>query len=180
MLLNSLTHCNWMGVPTQIRVYDDKLYVWNDGALPEGITLNELKSFHSSRPRNPIIAEACFKGGYIDSWGSGTIKIVDACKAAKLPDPEMDEQFGGFIVKLFNDKYRFSEEQLQKKGCSTRQIKAVQFVKTNGSIVNKEYQEIAEISERTALRDLEDLVAKGIFIKAGEKKATTYRLRIGG
>ncbi|MGV8093222.1 MAG: ATP-binding protein [Mangrovibacterium sp.] len=52
---------------------------------------------------------------YIDSWGSGTIKIVDACKAAKLPEPEMDEQFGGFIVKLFNDKYWFSEEQLQKK-----------------------------------------------------------------
>lgn len=179
-LLNSLIHRNWMGAPTQIRVYDDKLYVWNDGALPEGITLSELKSFHSSRPRNPIIAEACFKGGYIDSWGSGTIKIVDVCKAAKLPEPEMDEQFGGFIVKLFNHNYQFSEEQLQKKGCSTRQIKAVQFVKTNGTIVNKEYQEIAKISERTALRDLEDLVAKGIFIKAGEKKTTSYRLRVGG
>ena len=114
-LLNSLIHRNWMGAPTQIRVYDDKLYVWNDGALPEGITLSELKSFHSSRPRNPIIAEACFKGGYIDSWVSGTIKIVDVCKAAKLPEPEMDEQFGGFIVKLFNHNYQFSEEQLQKK-----------------------------------------------------------------
>ncbi|KAA6328712.1 hypothetical protein EZS27_022416 [termite gut metagenome] len=178
MLLNALIHRTYMGAPTQIRVYDNKLYVWNDGSLPEGITLDELKGFHSSRPRNPVIAEACFKGGYIDSWGSGTMKIVNACKEANLPEPEMDEQFGGFIVKLFKDT--FSEEQLQKKGLNVRQIKAVLFVKKNGSIANKEYQEIAETSERTALRDLDDLIVKGVLSKEGEKKGSLYKLKVGG
>jgi ATP-dependent DNA helicase RecG len=45
-----------MGVPTQIRVYDKKLFVWNDGGLPSTITLDELKYSHSSHPRNPILA----------------------------------------------------------------------------------------------------------------------------
>jgi ATP-dependent DNA helicase RecG len=67
MLLNALIHRNYMGAPTQIRVYDKKLFVWNDGDLPETITLSQLKENHSSHPRNPILAGACFLGGYIDS-----------------------------------------------------------------------------------------------------------------
>ncbi len=50
---------------------------------------------------NPIIADVCFKAGYIDSWGRGTIKIIDACKEAKLPDPQMSEEDGGFLVTVF-------------------------------------------------------------------------------
>ena len=55
-----------MGAPTQIRVYDDKLTVWNHGTLPEGMTLDKLTKPYSSYPRNPILAETCFRGGYID------------------------------------------------------------------------------------------------------------------
>lgn len=64
ILINALIHRNYMGAPTQIRVYDNKLFVWNDGALPETITLQQLKQLHSSHPRNPVLAEACFRGGY--------------------------------------------------------------------------------------------------------------------
>jgi ATP-dependent DNA helicase RecG len=104
MLLNALIHRNYMGVHTQIRVYDDKLFVWNDGGLPEGITLNELKHSHPSRPRNPLIADVCFKGGFIDLWGSGTVRIINACKEYNLPSAEFGEQNGGFIVTLFKGK----------------------------------------------------------------------------
>jgi ATP-dependent DNA helicase RecG len=178
ILLNALIHRNYMGAPTQIRVYDNKLYVWNEGMLPEGITLAQLKTFHSSRPRNPVLAEACFKGSYIDSWGSGIQKITDACKAAGLPMPVMEEQFGGFIVKLFKDI--FSEEELQKLGLSARQIKAVLYVNEKGKITNSEYQEINETSERTASRDLEELFKKKIIKRIGEHKSTSYVINHGG
>ena len=67
MLLNALVHRNYMGAPIQIRVYDDKINIWNEGSLPAGLTLAALKRSHSSRPRNPIIADVSFKGGYIDA-----------------------------------------------------------------------------------------------------------------
>jgi ATP-dependent DNA helicase RecG len=172
MLLNSLIHRNYMGAPTQIRVYDNKLFVWNDGGLPATITLAQLKQFHSSHPRNPILAEACFRGGYIDSWGSGIMKIMDACNLAGLPAPEFNEAEGGFIVTLF--KERFSNEKLQRLGLNIRQIKAVSFVKAKGKITNSEYQEINEVTDRTALRDLEELIDKGIIKKTGEKKGAYY------
>jgi ATP-dependent DNA helicase RecG len=165
ILLNSLIHRNYMGAPTQIRVYDNKLSVWNHGTLPEGITLSKLTRSHSSYPRNPILAEACFRGGYIDSWGSGIMKIVNSCKSAGLPTPAIEEDGGGFIVKLFKD--RFSEEELQKLGLNERQIKAVQYVKEKEKITNGEYQKINGISERTASREISELVKANIFEQSG-------------
>ena len=30
--------------------------------------------------RNPLIADVCFKGGYIDAQGRGTIRIIEICE----------------------------------------------------------------------------------------------------
>jgi ATP-dependent DNA helicase RecG len=164
-----------MGAPTQLRVYGKKLFLWNDGDLPETITLQQLKQSHSSHPRNPILAGACFLGGYIDSWGSGIMKIVDSCKLAGLPTPEMNEKEGGFIVTLFKDK--FSEEQLQRLGLNDRQIKAVLYAKERGKVTNKEYQEINHISKRTAAYELVELVETYKILKQqGESVGTYYEI----
>lgn len=172
MLLNALVHRNYMGAPIQIRVYDDKISIWNEGTLPDGLTLDALKRSHSSRPRNPIIADVCFKGGYIDAWGRGTIKILDTCKQADLPEPEMTELDGGFSIILF--KENITPEKLTKLGLNDRQIKAVLFVKENGRITNKEYQEIFEVARMTATRDLTELVDKGILKSSETKGAGSY------
>lgn len=71
MLLNALVHRTYMGATIQMRVYDDRLSIWNEGTLPYGLSLEDLKKEHSSRPRNPVLANACFLGGYIDAWGRG-------------------------------------------------------------------------------------------------------------
>jgi predicted HTH transcriptional regulator len=42
------------------------------------------------------------------------------------------------------------------------------YVKKNKQITNTKYQKLCELSERTALRDLDDLTNKDIFIKKGE------------
>lgn len=177
MLLNALVHRNYRGAPVQIRVYDDKINIWNEGTLPEGLSLEALKRPHASKPRNPVIAEVCFKGGLIDSWGRGTIKIIDTCKQADLPEPELTERDGGFLVTLF--KNNLTEERLAELGLNERQIKAVAFVKEKGKITNSEYQILNTISDRTASRDLESLTDLNVFVKEGEKKGTTYKLKLG-
>ncbi|MCK9435822.1 MAG: putative DNA binding domain-containing protein [Synergistaceae bacterium] len=173
MLLNALVHRKYMGSFIQIRVYDDKITIWNDGALPEEITLESLKHVHSSHPRNPLIADVCFKGGLIDSWGRGTVRIIETCKEAGLPEPELTERDGGFLVTLFKDN--LTEEQLVKLGLNARQVKAVQYVKEKGRITNSEYQAINEISNRTATNELKELVDKfGLFGMSGAGAGTFY------
>lgn len=172
MILNALVHRNYMGTQTQVRLYDDHFSVWNDGGLPEGITEEDLRKVHRSKPRNPLIADVCFKGGYIDSWGRGTIKIIEACEEAALPEPILKEEQGGFLSKIF--KTRFAEKQLAKMGLNERQIEALNYIKTNGRITNKQYQELFQISRETATRDLGVLTEKQILKGSGVKGAGSY------
>lgn len=98
MLLNALVHRTYTGAPIQIRVFDQQLSIWNEGALPSGLTIDDLKTDHNSRPRNPSITNACFLAGYIDAWGRGTLKIINACQEYNLPEPTICEKNGGVEI----------------------------------------------------------------------------------
>ncbi len=175
VLLNALVHRDYMSSFIQVRIYDDKLWVWNSGKLPENISLESLRGVHSSHPRNPLIADVCFKGGYIDSWGRGTLKIINSCLEAGLPEPSITEQFGGILVEIFKNRYTL--EQLEKLGLSERQIKAVLFVAENGTITNSQYQKLVDVSRNTASNDLKSLVESGILISSGIRGAgASYKL----
>ncbi len=175
-LLNAIIHRNYFGPPIQISIYEDKFMVWNPGSLPEELTLDDLKVKHASYPRNPIMADVFFKAGLIETWGRGTIKIIEECKNVGLPEPKFEILNGGIAVTFF--KNPFSQERLIEKGLNQRQLKAVEFLKTNDFITNKIYQEVCKTSERTASRDLEQLTNMDILVKIGEKKGTKYKLKI--
>lgn len=102
--------------------------------------------------------------------------MVEWMKEAGLPEPEYKEEMGGFSVYFYKDIY--TEENLRKMGLNERQIKAVMYVKEKGKIANKEYQAICDTSERTATRDLTDLVGREIFEQVGVTgKGTSYILK---
>ncbi len=174
-ILNALVHRNYVGAHTQIRVYDDKITFWNEGSLQSPLTIESLKRPHSSRPRNVLIADVCFKGGLIDAWGRGTIKIIEACKQVGLPEPEIMERDGGLLVTMF--KNNLTDEQLAKLGLNERQLKAVEYVKEKGKITNKEYQELNSVAKPTATRDLAELVGKfSIFKNTGKGAGSFYEI----
>lgn len=178
VILNAIIHRDYMGAPIQISVYDDKFIVWNEGSLPEDLTFEDLKKKHSSRPHNPILASTFFKGGLIEAWGRGTIKIINECKKAGLPEPLIESSSGGISVTIF--KNQFNEKNLISKGLSTRQIKAIDYLKENKQLTNKIYQEICEVSKATATRDLSELIEKFKLIeRLGEVGAGTYYKLIG-
>jgi ATP-dependent DNA helicase RecG len=177
-LLNAIIHRNYFGPPIQISIYEDKFMVWNPGDLPEELTLDDLKVKHASYPRNPIIADVFFKAGLIETWGRGTIKIIEECKNAGLPEPKFEVLNGGIAVTFF--KNILSKEKLIEKGLNKRQLIAVEYLKNNDFLTNSIYQDICKTSERTASRDLEQLTNKKILLKIGEKKGTKYKLNYGG
>lgn len=104
-LLNALAHKAYeSGNPIQISVYDDHVVFWNSGQLPDNLTLDSLQEKHPSIPYNPDIAQTLFRAGLIEAWGIGTIKIVNECKAAKLPLPRFLISNNGFMVEFFAQK----------------------------------------------------------------------------
>ncbi|MEI8121484.1 MAG: ATP-binding protein [bacterium] len=99
-IINALCHRDYTSVATiQVRIFDDRLEVWNPGCLPYDITLKMLYHQHHSHPRNPMIADAFFRARLIEHWGSGTTRIVSACRAGNIK-AEFLMEGGCFIVCL--------------------------------------------------------------------------------
>lgn len=176
-LLNAIAHKDYTGAtPIQISVYKDKIMIWNYGELPENWTIDTLQKKHSSIPHNPDISNAFFRIGYIEAWGRGIRKMNEQCAAAGLPQPLYYYESSGFWVVFRKDL--FNEEDLQAKGLNPRQIKAVMYVKEKGKITNKEYQEINQVSKRTANTDLSELVHKyNIFQPKGASVNICYEIK---
>jgi len=59
-------------------------------------------------------------------------------------------------------------------------MRSIGYVKTHGKITNSIYQSEFEASKRTASRDLDDMVSKGVLDKVGTTgKGVHYRLGKG-
>ncbi len=172
-VINAVCHRDYMkSANTQIKIHDDHILIWNPGKLSSGLTLEQLKIAHPSLPHNRLIAEAFFYAGYIEKWGSGTLKVISECVTNGFPEPEYFEGMGMFGVTFNKDIY--TEEYLRNFDLNERQIKAVIYAKDEGKITNKEYQEVAGVKERLATMELNDLVSKAILEKYGTTGRGTY------
>jgi ATP-dependent DNA helicase RecG len=100
-VLNAVIHKDYgAGSPVQIRVYEDRLRVWNAGQLPPTWTADTLIQKHASFPPNPDIANAFFRLGMIETWGRGIEKILSACRAAGLTEPVLEADGVGICVEF--------------------------------------------------------------------------------
>ncbi|MCM1158238.1 MAG: putative DNA binding domain-containing protein [Bacteroidales bacterium] len=100
ILLNAIVHKDYSSCnPIQISVYEDKIYIWNDGEMPEGLdSADKLFMKHSSKPYNPKLANVFFMSGMIEAWGRGFEKIKEACAKYGGPLPEYNISASGIMV----------------------------------------------------------------------------------
>ena len=172
-LLNSVSHKDYSeGVPIQISVYQDKIIFWNEGKLPDNWTIEKLLTKHPSKPFNPDIANALFRSGYIESWGRGTIKMINECVNFGIPKPIYFYDMSGFWVEF--RKENLNPEYLKTLGLNERQINAIEHLKNKGKITNSDYQTTFKVSRNTASRDLTDLVDKGLLKASSIKGAGSF------
>ena len=178
-IINALIHRNYLGTSSiQIRVYNDRLVIMNEGKLPPEVPIEKLKTEHLSKPRNTLLADVFYKAGFIESWGRGTIKIMEKCQEQGLPEPDFEEDHGVFVVKFYQNKW--NEENLKKLGINERQIKAVIYVKEKGKITNKEYRELTGLSDEGARLDLIELSKRNLIRPIGKGRSAHYILGIFG
>lgn len=99
-MTNAICHRNYASTrDTEVRLYDRQVMVWNDGGLPDQLSVQALKKAHPSVPRNKQIAEIFYYAGMIEQWGGGTRLILNECRASGMPEPVF-EQVQGFRVSL--------------------------------------------------------------------------------
>jgi len=156
----------------QVRVFDEYIEIWNPGKLPTGWTVETLKQKHESAPKNPLLFKQLFWVNYVEDVGGGITDMVHDCEEWGIPEPEFEDT-GTSIVVTFR-KSIFTEEFLEKMELTERQKKAVEYIKENNKITNKEYQNINFVSRQTASRELANLTQKGILQQMGITGSGTF------
>ncbi len=101
-LINSLCHRQWEkhNLTGSIAIYEDRIEIANPGIFPPQISPESIKKPHESYPYNLKIAEALYKSTYLESWGSGAKRIMDACREQDVEEPTWHWD-GGFVIVTF-------------------------------------------------------------------------------
>ncbi|MFO8078021.1 MAG: ATP-binding protein [Thermoplasmatota archaeon] len=174
-ITNAVVHRDYQTTSkTQVRIFDDRIEIWNPGTLPEGWTIETLKKEHESKPFNPLLAKLLFLIGYIEEWGRGTVDMIEDTLNHGLLEPEFEDT-GTAIVVIFRKS--ITKEFLKEKGLNDRQIESVEYLKENERIKRKTYSDIFDIGATTAYKELDEMIEKGILGRRGEGRATHYVLR---
>ena len=103
IIFNSIVHKLQFSTWNQMSIYDDHIRLWNEGILPENYTVETLLSKHTSKPRNPKMAQVFYRAGFIEAWGRGYEKIMKAFDKANLKWPEFTVEQGGVTATIYRE-----------------------------------------------------------------------------
>jgi predicted HTH transcriptional regulator len=174
-IVNAVAHRNYRHNGfVQVIVFADRVEVWNPGELPPGLTPELLRQPHGPIPRNPLIAEPLFRVKYVEKAGTGTTDMIADCLKAGLPEPDFRQCGPHFVTTLWRDW--LTETVIVNMGLNERQKEVVLYAKRNGRITNADYQKLAGITRKTAMRDLSVLVEQGAVVLVGSKRGAHYIL----
>ncbi|MDO4277350.1 MAG: ATP-binding protein [Lachnoclostridium edouardi] len=180
-LLNALCHKQYQsGVPIQISVYEDKLYIANCGCLPENWTLENLMRKHASSPYNPNIAHVFYLAGFIESWGRGIEKICSACKDNGVPQPIYSINPGDIMIEFTASEDRVIRsckvtDRVTVKVTDNERDLLLLLAEDPGYTMPKLSKKMG-ISRKTVAQRLKQLKEKGIIERIGSDRKGYWKI----
>jgi ATP-dependent DNA helicase RecG len=182
LLVNAAAHrdYNIQGDSIHLNLFADRLEVQSPGTLPGPVNLDNLLEARFSR--NAIITQVLSDLGFVERLGYGLDRVVAVLRQNNLMAPRFDETAGCFRVTLFGPLEDEPEPPdlsvFQQMNLNARQERAVAFLVSNRRITNRAYQDLCPgVHSESLRRDLADMVAKGLLLKIGDKRATYYILK---
>jgi len=135
--------------------------------------------------RNKAICGVFHETLDMERFGTGIGKMKTLMKEHGLSVPELSEEGDFFVVKFYGpgDKIldlvpsipEHRQTDLKKLGLNDRQIEALRLmVNEKRKMTNTDYRDLLKTSERSALRDLNDLLKKGLVKRSGKRRAAEY------
>ncbi len=176
-LVNAICHRDYRlkGRRIEVRMYSDRMEVISPGGLPGFITVDNIVDEHFSR--NPRIVNGLFQWGYIEELGLGIDRMMEVMQQEGHQPPSFDARPYSFAVSLFNAREKQPAPDWTRN-TNHRQARALQYIRDQGSITNREYRTLIQgVSAETLRLDLADMVERGILNKVGTKKGTYYVLK---
>ncbi|MCY4128266.1 MAG: helix-turn-helix domain-containing protein [Gammaproteobacteria bacterium] len=160
-LINAIVHADYSqrGAPFRISIFDDRLEIENPGLLPFGLTLDDLP-LGVSKLRNRVIGRIFHELKLIEQWGSGIVRMINACQQAGIPNPVWQELGNRFRVTM-KKQYEFAPT------IDTVDDPICEVLSENDGLRTSEIADATSLSARATRIRLKKLVEEGLVVRTG-------------
>ena len=166
---NALVHRTW-DINAQIRIsmYADKLEIASPGGLPKGITKEEYLNGSISYLRNPLIGNLFFRLHYIEMFGTGIRRILEAYQnSIRKPVFHISENSVTVVLPVLQET----------PGITLEGRKIVDLLSGGLVLSSREIAEQLGWSKDKTIRALNTLYSDGYIQKVGSGRGTKYGKR---
>ena len=143
-IYNALMHNDWSACqPITIKVFDLKMEISNRAILPSGWTMENHDSMHI----NPLISNAFKYAGFVEKFGTGIPKMLNACRMDGNPGPEYKvyEKSISLVLKP-SEKYMLLVSQLYGRN----NIETYQNANVVDNVVDKTSNVVDNVVDKTS------------------------------
>ena len=179
LIVNAMVHKDYsIQEPTTIRVYPDRISIFCFGGLPEGWKTDKLLGEHESIRRNRALANVFFAAGYVENWGQGIEKVMEACRENGNPDPIFEDTGDGLRVIIgINPASLTSVEQSVTFDVDEKSKAILTCIQENPSVTAKEMAKITGIPIATVKRRLKEMSDANILVRDGSTKSGRWLIK---
>ena len=187
-VINAIAHRDYTrrGAPIIMSIFDDRVEISNPGGLLPGLSIKNLEGRHETR--NKKICSIFHHTMDMEIFGTGIRKMKRLTKEHGLSEPELRKEGDFFVARFYGpgDKIldlvpSIPEERqtdLKKLGLNERQIEALRLmVNERKKITITSYATLFSISDKTAKRDMKELVKTGFVVKVGHIKGAYFEAK---
>ncbi|WP_252970845.1 ATP-binding protein [Aliarcobacter cryaerophilus] len=170
-IINALVHRYYTNTSNlQIRVYDDKLVLYNGATLNPEVPIEKFNQPHQSKPFNPTMASVFYKCGFIENWGKGTINIINECLEYGLPAPTFEYEWEAVRTTF----YKRVENEIVDGGINGGINEILDFISKKSGLSAVQISQNLGVPLRTVQRQIKELKDKNYIEYKGSKKTGGY------
>jgi len=181
-VLNALCHRDLGRVePIYVYHHPDRLTVSSPGGLPGDITPDNIIR-HRAYHRNPTLALLVERLGYVERAGIGVDMMFRVCLEQGKEPPEIRATPDSVEVTLRNGKVaesfvRFVQRRVEQgRSLTLDELLVLNHFRRHPEIDRGETAHVCQCSEREAAEILDSMVNRGLLVRLGRTRGSTYRL----
>lgn len=176
LIVNAAAHrdYNIYGSRILIQMFADRIEFYSPGSFLEGITPENIR--WSQRSRNPTIARVLHDVKYLEEFGNGIDRIYETIEkySIKLQPPVWKDIGVAVITTLFDPTYKKPVGEDIFEGLNKRQRQALDYIRKEGQISNKEYRMLFDASQKVAFLELNKMVERELLETRGSGRSVVY------